>query len=329
MLQGINWLRIGIICFLGLLLAGKTAVAQSVAIQSDAYWQLLESFHEEIQALENEPEETREYELRLIAIRLERITAVELESGQIAPVDHSFLAQKLRANPDNFEELNTLFATLFAARDVWPDPQFKAVDRQTLDEILAQPEFIYEEPELSPLAQWWQEVRRRIFDGLIRIFGERSGTVSAQFVNYALTITGTIILIIILYRISQWLLADFAIRSVDIPDRDEADEILTADSALARAQELSGAGDYRTAVRYLYLSTLLLLEERGLLRYDRSLTNREYLRYLSSNPDLSATLRRIIDIFDRVWYGYQPLEKKEYDQYVLQVEALKQRRRAS
>jgi hypothetical protein len=40
----------------------------------------------------------------------------------------------------------------------------------------------------------------------------------------------------------------------------------------------SSEGDYRTAVRYLYLSLLLLLEEHGLLRYDRPLTDREYLQ---------------------------------------------------
>ena len=75
---------------------------------------------------------------------------------------------------------------------------------------------------------------------------------------------------------------------------------LTADAALQRAQTFSAGGDYRTAVRYLYLSTLLLLEERGLFRYDRSLTNREYLRRVAHDPTLSAILQDVVEVFDRV-----------------------------
>jgi hypothetical protein len=103
-------------------------------------------------------------------------------------------------------------------------------------------------------------------------------------------------------------------------------EPLTAELALQRAQELSTGGDYRTAVRYLYLSSLLLLEERGLLRYDRSLTNREYLRTVAHRPELAAILREVIDVFDRVWYGFQTLNPGEYEAYVLRVETLRQQK---
>ena len=106
-------------------------------------------------------------------------------------------------------------------------------------------------------------------------------------------------------------------------EEDLGGESLTADSALRRAQEFSGGGDYRTAVRYLYLSTLLRLEERGLLRYDRSLTNREYLQRVAHDPDLSTVLRDVVDVFDRVWYGYQPLDAPAYQRYATAVEALK------
>jgi hypothetical protein len=68
------------------------------------------------------------------------------------------------------------------------------------------------------------------------------------------------------------------------------------------------------------------LDERNLLRYDRSLTNREYLGSIADRPELAITLREVIDVFDRVWYGFQPLDEKAYNLYVAQVNELRHRR---
>jgi hypothetical protein len=120
--------------------------------------------------------------------------------------------------------------------------------------------------------------------------------------------------------------ADFAAEArFDLGDDPHLDNI-TADTAWQRAQESSDLGDYRQAVRYLYLSTLLLLEERDLLRYDRTLTNREYLSRLAHRPDLAAILRDVVDVFDRVWYGYQPLSEGEYGRFADRVQTLKQQK---
>jgi hypothetical protein len=107
---------------------------------------------------------------------------------------------------------------------------------------------------------------------------------------------------------------------------DAGEENLTATRALRRAEALAGGGDYRTAVRYLYLSALLLLEENGLLRYDRSLTNREYLRSVADFPELAAALRRVVEVFERVWYGYELLDEPAYRRYTTWVKELRRLR---
>lgn len=84
------------------------------------------------------------------------------------------------------------------------------------------------------------------------------------------------------------------------------------------------AGDYRTAVRLLYLSTLLLLEERKLLRYDRTLTNREYLRQVADNPSLVGALRPVVDTFDEVWYGQVEPDAGGYEAYARQVDRVRE-----
>jgi hypothetical protein len=75
----------------------------------------------------------------------------------------------------------------------------------------------------------------------------------------------------------------------------------------------------------LYLSSLLILDEQGLLRYDRSRTNREYLRSVSSQPQLAGSLRDVIDVFDRVWYGFDSVDEEAYRSYVKHVDELREK----
>ncbi len=75
-------------------------------------------------------------------------------------------------------------------------------------------------------------------------------------------------------------------------------------------------------MRFLYLAALLRLDERDLLRYDRAMTNREYLEQTRDNPVLRARLAPVVDTFDRVWYGHVPLDATAFADYRAQVEAL-------
>lgn len=77
----------------------------------------------------------------------------------------------------------------------------------------------------------------------------------------------------------------------------------TVSSTLDEAERLMSEGDLREAVRAFYLSTLLYLSERKILDYDRSLTNREYLKRLKSYPNLLDTFQTMVHIFDDIWYG--------------------------
>jgi hypothetical protein len=130
-----------------------------------------------------------------------------------------------------------------------------------------------------------------------------------------------IALALVLAYAMRSIVADF-VAEQEADENGNGDEDMTSAAALKQAQALSAGGDYRTAVRYLYLSSLLLLEERGLLRYDRSLTNREYLRSVAHKPVLATIFRDVIEVFDRVWYGYRPLDEATYNQYEARVEEL-------
>ena len=89
----------------------------------------------------------------------------------------------------------------------------------------------------------------------------------------------------------------------------------TERAALAHAETAEAASDFRGALRYLYLSAILHLQERGVLPYDKSLTNREYLHQAQNDVDLHAALGPAIKVFDEVWYGYKPCDAETIANY--------------
>lgn len=280
----------------------------------DEYWREIENIRTSVARLEGLSPDSRRTQVQSLADRLERITAVVLPDGSVQPVNHDVLIAALRADPPDLERLANLLDAMLTARDAWP--QRKPPDPATLVHILARPEFQWPEAQPSPLAVWWRRLRERLWEWLSGTFaiGNAGGVVS-QFLLPGLAALALLAALAYAFR---GVLAGF-VSEAEVGVDAESDESLTAVVALKRAQRLSAAGDYRTAVRYLYLSSLLLLEERGLLRYNRSLTNREYLRSLAHMPQLAAVFRDIVEVFDRVWYGFQPLDQAQYDRYAARV----------
>lgn len=84
-----------------------------------------------------------------------------------------------------------------------------------------------------------------------------------------------------------------------------------ADEALTAAR----AGDFRTAVRKLYVSLLYEFSERGLIELEDSATNREYLSKVSRFNVLVPPMRYLTDRFDYVWYGMFPSTEEEFAAY--------------
>ena len=304
----------------------QTAAAQTTS----SYWQQIADLQELVTRLEGEPLDVQQAQLAGAAAQLGLITAVSLPNGREIPISHTFLLNELSRDPPDLERLQNLLAAWQTARATWPEVQFDNLDEAALQAILNRPEFQYEMAEPTRLQRWLEDLQLRFWQWLSEIFPSlNAGSGLGNIANFLVTSVGVVVLIIVLVYALRELLGDFAADSAIMPDDHLGDELLTADTALQRAQQFSAEGDYRTAVRYLYLSALLLLEERGLLRYNRSLTNREYLRSLAHQPELATILGDVIEVFDRVWYGFHTLEPAEYEWYAGQVEVLKRQRRQS
>jgi hypothetical protein len=297
--------------------------AQDEILTIDASWQEMEEMHSLVRALAAD-DVTESMSLHQWADRWLDVDQVVLQDRTVVAVDHSYLVALLRAQPVDLAHLNALLERLLTADHTTVPEAFDARHADALANILARPEFQWEP---SPWQQLLAQVRQRIREFLRRLFPEREGsgtlTVSLPGLPTFLMIVGSMILFFVLFSVFQDLSGVFVSEAELAAHAKLDDADLTSSTALKKAHTLSAGGDYRSAVRYLYLSTLLLLDERDILRYDRTLTNREYVRKLRRAPRLARTFQNVVNVFDRVWYGNQKLDASDFEAYAAKVDDLK------
>lgn len=145
--------------------------------------------------------------------------------------------------------------------------------------------------------------------------------IGSRIVVWAVVISGGALLAILL---SYWFRRFFgAILADRLGRRQSQDDIpATAAEARSQAQQLAGAGNYRAAVRQLYLSALLHLDEQGLLRFQRDLTNREVLAQTKPGTDVHTHLKPAVETFDRVWYGEHEPDRPTFESYRGEIDEL-------
>ena len=102
------------------------------------------------------------------------------------------------------------------------------------------------------------------------------------------------------------------------PSVNLADESLTADRLpesewLALADEWMEKGDFRMALKAMYLAALNYLSARDLVSVRRWKTGLEYRRELArrarAKPDLPPAFTRSVAIFEQGWYGVHPVDR--------------------
>jgi hypothetical protein len=213
----------------------------------------------------------------------------------------------------------TLLAQLAAA-----EGDDTAARLAVLQTVLAGPAFRQGE-------SWWDTVRRWLAEWLERLLPDATpaspGTGAmdraADAVTWAAGIAALIAIMLLLAYWLRGLIAGF-VADEEMRDRgrDGDDLPQTPAEARRRAAGLAGAGDYRSAVRNLYLSALLTLEQHGLVPDDRSLTNRELLARVGSAHPLRPHLQPVVETFDDVWYGVHEPDAATYDAYTHSIDEL-------
>lgn len=237
---------------------------------------------------------------------LASLGAVTLENGNTVNLADEVWDDLLEHPPDvAATALRDLAQRLRNPQTTLPDDS-----RQRLDVILARPEFQDAQPTLlDRFLRWLSDILpdaspdvRGLFDAAVGLFG--------------VTAIGLLTFFVVRMVRRNWREGETLESFGEIP--------IHATEAQAKATTAAGAGDFREAMRLLYLAALLHLDEVGLLRFDRALTNREVLATVVSRTTLYTALSPVVTQFDRVWYGHAPFGASDFEQMEGQIEQLRQ-----
>lgn len=176
---------------------------------------------------------------------------------------------------------------------------------------------------------WLDQLRRWLAKLLQQWLGASEANVAptpvsaaaAQVVGWGVLVAGGALLLVVLVHWLQALLHAFVGDAVR-QERQEDKTPSTPAAARIVAARLAEQGDYRAALRQLYLAALLTLQERRIVARDPSLTNREVLARTPAVHPVHAPLATAIAVFDEVWYGVREPDEATFSAYRATVDAI-------
>lgn len=256
-------------------------------------------------------------EAEAVLNELNQISGVLLPNGDVVVVDWPE-SDDVRANVARAWAVRDRMRTVAEQIDLSAGDN-TAARLAALAPILARPEYTYRLTLWERFLRWWDRLLRS-FKGQTPELDSGSGAADAT--GWAAAILGGAALAAglgwALDRLLRTWMADAAMRSRE----NGGDTPLTAAEARRQAQSQAQSGSFRAAVRSLYLSALLGLEEKGWAPRDRTRTNRELLQQLAGRAPVEEHLRPVVETFDEVWYGIHEPDRSTFDAYAAEIDAL-------
>lgn len=230
--------------------------------------------------------------------------------------------------PTEEQELSILSGEEMTARE-----QGTVADAQTeAADILSQTEF--RDDGVARSRNWFanaaQAVGEAIAEWLRNLFGNREIDTNAGNGNFGILAlpwlgpTMWVVVIVAILAFVIWAATKFnwgaaaRLRKKKVGglmDEDEPER--TADEWLVQADKLAADGEFRKAVRCLYIACLVRIDEAGIARLIRAETNWEHLHRIEASPKKPTDLdfRKPTQRFDTIWYGFRTQGQPDVDEF--------------
>lgn len=295
-------------------LALALAIATAVAADLDNYRASLEDASTALREPDPDPE-------RALAV-LYAIEPVILDDGTTIDPDLAPIINALEDPRPDIAAARQGIDAILAALDL--AERSDAIDADAasaaLERVLAREEF---QPE--PEEDQSTSLRQRVSDGIGNaitsalewLSGKLGGSVGeGSPLSLVMSMLGIVVVVTIVAFAVQSVRRSMGPGVTRLADGD-AEAHYSSAEARAEAERLFAAGDYRAALRLLYLATLIRWEEAGRLRFERSLTNREVVARVTIQGDASLLeqLTPLVERFDRVWYGGAACTSDDYRRF--------------
>lgn len=295
-----------LLALLAMMLAGMGAARAQQGAESISVADFHAIIAEGIADIETTEGEDASQAVGDLQARLAAIQGVELATGVILHPDLSFIDPE---EPD---------ATLARLRLL--DSQLTLSARDDTDARLHLLDETLQELGLKKIA----EVQPHQVSEKSNPITAESAAVLSAILKWGVILAGGILLVFIFANWFSGLLGGF-VTDAKLRQRSADDDApITARQARQMASEMARTGNYREAVRHLYLSALFKLEESGFVPRDRSKTNRELLTAVATDTSVSEHLQPVVDTFDRVWYGVREPDAATFRAYEAEIDQLNQ-----
>lgn len=312
------------------------AVARAIPYETfhqrvDAAMAILSSLYFEGEDGASETSAPTEEQLAEVRALLPPRETVEMADGTIE-VDNSWLTSDLEAleattDPETRTTILDRITTRLNGLDTHlveldeATARDDAAERQQLTEILQRAEF--RDPADNPVSKFMRELRERIMELLTELlqtlFGGARGATFESGLRAVILAAGAVALFLLARSIAQAIgrrkRAEKKKREKRTVLGEELDETTTAADLATAARELAARGEYRDAVRKLFVALLYQLDERKIVRLQAEATNREYLALVRRVSRLHPPMAAMAETFDRVWYGREPIDRERYEAY--------------
>jgi hypothetical protein len=232
---------------------------------------------------------------------LSQTTAVRTADGSIIVLDESPLVRRLSETTAAIDAGVADIDQLIAIADRAINPPFNVAQADArLRELAAAEE----------TRSGGNDIFTAIGELLRRFLPSPNASLPPGSVEITLTIAGAALLVVILAILVRGV-RERVRRETVLPGAHTA-AAASAALQLAAAEHAALTGDPRAALHAFYRYAILTLAERRMLRYEPSLTDRELLERASSLPQVE-TLRELISLHDRAWFGLKGATTEEAD----------------
>jgi hypothetical protein len=177
--------------------------------------------------------------------------------------------------------------------------------RALLDEVYRAREFRNLKERKPP---WWWEKIQTLFENLGRwledhlpALGSIQGSWVQKLFYVVVLVMGAVLLVWIVraFGVAGWRKRSPALTARRAGPPRERDWTSWRREAGRRAQE----GEYREAIRCLFVSLLLEGHQRGWWVYEPQATNREHMHRLAGGSVRQEAFRRMMEMYEWAWYG--------------------------
>lgn len=230
---------------------------------------------------------------------------------------------------DHFDKLGQLIEHLqaleirIAEREAVPQKaEPKEQSKAKLESILARPEYVTGAKGPSVLTRLIQD-----FLNWLRKFLPQRTEMEPQRASWLSSIMQVVVIMVallVLFFVARLLFKRFRrSKKTSTPRKREPRIVLgerlapdqTASDLLSEAEALARSGDLRAAIRKGYIALLVELGDRKLISLAHHKTNRDYLKSLSSAPQLHSKMRGLTDSFERHWYGFAQATPNDWQEF--------------